>query len=47
MHRANPGTFFDLADSASITCYHCGQYVCVGCETAPVGATLTFCAGCP
>ncbi|RPE28587.1 hypothetical protein [Kitasatospora cineracea] len=23
MHKANPGLFFDLADSASMYCYHC------------------------
>ncbi|ROR38002.1 hypothetical protein EDD39_6164 [Kitasatospora cineracea] len=23
MHKANPGLFFDLADSASVYCYHC------------------------
>ncbi|EEP72289.1 hypothetical protein MCAG_02615 [Micromonospora sp. ATCC 39149] len=47
LHRANPGMFFDLADSDSITCYHCGLYVCVGCQTAPVASTLTFCDACP
>lgn len=27
IHRANPGLHFDLADSASMTCYHCGHEV--------------------
>ncbi|GIJ28287.1 hypothetical protein Vqi01_34490 [Micromonospora qiuiae] len=47
LHRANPGMFFDLADSDSVTCYHCGLYVCVECETSPVESTLTFCDACP
>lgn len=25
MHKANPGLFFDLADSASMYCYHCDR----------------------
>ncbi|SCK52346.1 hypothetical protein YW7DRAFT_04756 [Streptomyces sp. AmelKG-E11A] len=25
MHRANPGLFLDLADSASMYCYHCDR----------------------
>lgn len=25
MHRANPGVYFDFADSASMYCYHCGE----------------------
>lgn len=27
IHEANPGFFYDLADSASMNCYHCGNEV--------------------
>lgn len=27
MRRANPGTYFDFADSAGMYCYHCGRPV--------------------
>lgn len=46
MHRANPGMWFDLADSASMCCYHCGEPVCVACQRVPVDDLLTLCAGC-
>lgn len=31
MHWANPGLYFDLADSAMTTCYHCGGDLCILC----------------
>lgn len=46
MHRANPKLHFDLADSAVMTCYHCGEYVCVACQTAPVDSMLSVCDPC-
>jgi hypothetical protein len=36
LKAANPEMFMDLADSALMTCYHCGEGVCCGCQTAPV-----------
>ncbi|MEV4773115.1 hypothetical protein [Micromonospora humida] len=47
VHRANPGMHFDLADSAAMTCYHCGEAVCVECQTNPVDSVLMFCDTCP
>lgn len=46
IHRANPKLFFDLADSASCLCYHCGQEVCVGCQTRPVDGYMLLCDRC-
>ncbi|GAA1546746.1 hypothetical protein GCM10009827_078650 [Dactylosporangium maewongense] len=46
MHRANPKLRFDLADSASTTCYHCRESVCVACQTAPVDGALMICDRC-
>ncbi|MBF6089459.1 hypothetical protein [Nocardia cyriacigeorgica] len=46
LKRANPGLFLDLADSASMTCYHCYNSVCVNCERNPVDGPLTFCDPC-
>lgn len=45
--RANPALSLDLADSAMMTCYHCGEYVCVACQTAPVDGPVTLCDNCP
>lgn len=39
---ANPGMFMDLADSAVTYCYHCGEGVCCGCQTAPVESAGGF-----
>jgi hypothetical protein len=41
LKAANPGMSMDLADSAMMTCYHCGDGVCC-CQTAPV----EFAGGC-
>ncbi|GAA3852312.1 hypothetical protein GCM10022243_17460 [Saccharothrix violaceirubra] len=46
MRRANPGLYFDLADSASMTCYHCGGEVCVGCQRVAVDGIFGFCVRC-
>lgn len=46
LRRANPKLRFDLADSAMTTCYHCGHYVCLSCQQAPVATTLAFCDRC-
>lgn len=43
---ANPGLFLDLADSASATCYHCGEPVCVGCGRTAVDEILELCGAC-
>ena len=46
MKRANPRLWFDLADSASAYCYHCGEPVCIACQTAPVEASPSICLRC-
>ena len=46
MRRANPRMYFDLADSAYMTCYHCSQAVCVSCQTTPVNHVGTICDTC-
>ena len=46
MSRANPRLWFDLADSAMTTCYHCGQAVCVSCQHVPVDTVLAICDQC-
>jgi hypothetical protein len=46
MSRANPGMYFDLADSASMICYHCNGMVCIGCQKVPVTGLLMFCEPC-
>ncbi|GIF09631.1 hypothetical protein Asi03nite_71690 [Actinoplanes siamensis] len=46
MHRANPGLRFDLADDASMYCYHCGGAVCVTCQRTPVEDSPGLCDGC-
>jgi hypothetical protein len=46
MRWANPDMFFDLADSASMTCYHCEGPVCVHCQEVPVTVPLMFCEPC-
>jgi hypothetical protein len=46
MRRANPGLFFDLADSASMSCYHCEGAVCAGCQRTPVTGVLQLCDLC-
>ncbi|MFI6031634.1 hypothetical protein [Amycolatopsis magusensis] len=46
MHRANPGLYFDLADSASMFCYHCGTPVCVSCQQQAVDSSCTVCSQC-
>lgn len=46
MRRANPALRLDLADSALFTCYHCGDYVCVGCQQVAVETSLEFCGTC-
>ncbi|WP_439660596.1 hypothetical protein ACSHWB_03225 [Lentzea sp. HUAS TT2] len=46
MTRANPKLWFDLADSAVTTCYHCGESVCVICQRAAVERDLTCCSRC-
>lgn len=46
MHRANPKLRFDLADSATMTCYHCGLPVCVNCQQEPVATELRICDRC-
>jgi hypothetical protein len=46
MHRANPGLHFDLADSASMTCYHCGGAVCMSCQRTPIEEPHGLCDRC-
>jgi hypothetical protein len=46
MHRANPGLHFDLADSASMYCYHCSEPVCLGCQSAPADHSSPICDQC-
>lgn len=41
--RANPKYFLDLPDRAMDTCYHCGGYVCVSCQTTPVDGPILVC----
>lgn len=46
MKRANPKLYFDLADSASFLCHHCGEPVCVGCQRTAVERYCDFCSRC-
>lgn len=46
VRAANAGLNYDLADSASMTCYHCGGYVCLVCRQRPVEGSLMFCDLC-
>ena len=46
MQRAIPRLWLDLADSAMMTCYHCGRMVCIQCQKAPVEDLLAFCEAC-
>ena len=46
VRRANPELHFDLADSASMACYHCGGSVCVACQSTPVDGSLMICDAC-
>jgi hypothetical protein len=46
MCRVNPRLYFNLADSASMTCYHCGEPVCVSCQTTPAKGTPSICDRC-
>lgn len=46
MRRANPKLWLDLADSAMMTCYHCGESVCVQCQSAPVEGSPGLCEAC-
>ena len=44
--RANPGVYFDLADSAMTRCYHCGGSICIACQQTAVDGPLRFCDSC-
>ena len=44
--NANPGLFFDLADSAAMYCYHCDQEVCTSCQTNPIDRSPGVCDYC-
>lgn len=46
LREANPLLHLDLADSAMMVCYQCGEYVCVACQRQPVEETLMLCDGC-
>lgn len=46
MQRANPGLSFDLADGASMYCYHCNGAVCVACQRTPVDYSPGLCDRC-
>jgi hypothetical protein len=43
---ANPKLFFDLADSASMYCYHCAEPICASCHRAPVEQAPGICGDC-
>lgn len=46
LRAANPRLYLDLADSAMMTCYHCGESVCVACQREPVEGSLMLCDAC-
>lgn len=44
--RTHPGHDADLADSASFTCAHCDNLLCLSCTSVPVSESLEFCGPC-
>lgn len=46
MNRANPKLYLNLADSAMMTCYHCGGDVCTICQQTAVEHSMSVCESC-
>jgi hypothetical protein len=46
LRQTQPGQGADLADSASFTCAHCANLVCLSCTSVPVSGALQFCDPC-
>lgn len=46
IHQANPRLFFDLADSASMYCYHCHAPVCMACQKVALANEFSLCERC-
>ncbi|WBB53828.1 hypothetical protein [Verrucosispora sp. WMMD573] len=44
--RTHPGQGADLADSASFTCAHCDNFLCLSCTSMPVTDSLDLCGPC-